>query len=301
MGRWLIQLCLAVAACAAAPEPAGVALPIRSVTLDGNSFAYVESGGGPPLIFVHGGFQDYRMWLPALGQFGTAFRAITYSRRNHFPNAADTDGLPDFAADEHAADLQRLVEAMNLGRVHLVAHSSGAHAALFFAARRPDMVRSLTIVEPPASALLGDTPEDKAALASFNDRFALALVALRNRDDMAAARQFADAVGGPGTYERRSPAQRAMMIDNIAAHVADARAKRVRPRFTCDMAARITAPVLLINGTRSPAFFHRVADRLSACLPHDERTEINASHTVPTENPRAFYDAVRRFLDKQPR
>lgn len=163
------------------------------------------------------------------------------------------------------------------------------------------MIRSLTVVEPPASALLGDSPEDKSASASFGSRFAQALTALRSRDDLAAVRHFADAIGGPGTYDRRSEAHRAMMIDNVAAHVADARTQAARPRFTCDMAAWITAPVLLINGSRSPSYFHRIADRLSACLPNDKRIKIKASHTVPAENPQAFHKMVRGFLNKQRR
>jgi non-heme chloroperoxidase len=296
--RRLIAFCLVATACAPVSGVSEQVPRPKSVVIDGTQLAYVDMGRGDPLLFVHGGFQDYRMWSPAMRQVGRGYRAIAYSRRNHFPNRVNPDGLPDFAADQHGADLEHMVGALGLGQVHLVAHSSGAHAALFFAAKRPDQVRTLIIVEPPAAGLLTASAEDHSSMADFNGRFGQALAALRKGDDDAAVRLFADAVGGPGTYDRRTADQRAMMIDNIAAHVADARSRQARPRFTCEMAAKIHAPVLLINGTRSPAFFHRIADRLAACLPNEQRIAIVSSHTVPSENPRAFHTALNRFLRK---
>jgi non-heme chloroperoxidase len=296
MDRRLAAFCLALAGCAAVPGPSQPAPSLKFVTIDGDALAYVQTGAGDPLLFVHGGFQDYRMWQSAMREFSRSYRTIAYSRRNHYPNRVDVDGLPDSAADQHGADLEQMVEALGPGPIHLVAHSAGAHAALFFAAKRPDLIRTLVIVEPPAAALLTNADDDVSAMAEFNGRFGQAMAALRGGDVPSAVRLFADAVGGPGTYERRTPSQRAMMIDNVAAHVADARTGRPRPRFTCEMAKRISAPVLLVNGSRSPAFFHHIADRLSACLTNVKRIAIDSSHTVPSENPRAFHQALRTFL-----
>ena len=64
------------------------------------------------------------------------------------------------------------------------------------------------------------------------------------------------------------------------------------------MARRITAPTLISNGDRSPAFFHAVADQLAGCLPHGERASFHASHTVPLEAQRDFDAAVLRFFGK---
>ncbi|WP_375293172.1 alpha/beta fold hydrolase [Bradyrhizobium sp. sGM-13] len=57
---------------------------------------------------------------------------MAYSRRNHFPNEASPEGMPDGAADAHGEDLAAFVRALGLSKVRIVAHSSGAHAALFF-------------------------------------------------------------------------------------------------------------------------------------------------------------------------
>jgi non-heme chloroperoxidase len=278
------------------PVPIGVAtLPIA-----GEPLAFIETGRGEPLVMIHGGFQDYRMWLPFVPALSRNHRVIAYSRRNHHPNPADPNGTPDFAADDHAEDLLKLVMAFRLGPVHLVGHSSGASTALFFAARHPELVRSLVIVEPPVASLLTSAPQDEQAAKTFMVELGKALGALRKRD-LSAVRLFADAVGGPGTYERRTAEQKAMMLDNLAAHIADATAKRQRPDFTCAMAQRIRVPVLLVSGTRSPAFFHRIVERLSACLPNERRAAILSSHTVPGENPAAFQQNVLTFLQQQRR
>ena len=110
---------------------------------------------------------------------------------------------------------------------------------------------------------------------------------------------WVDGVGGPGVYERRSEAHKRMYLDNVASARADAITTRPRPIFTCDMAKRIAVPTLLTNGERSPRLFHRVLDELEKCLPNRERVKIAASsHTVPSENPSAYDQAVLAFFAK---
>ena len=131
---------------------------IKRISANGTELAYVELGKGDPIIFVHGGLQDYRMWSEHLPKFADRYRAIAYSRRNHFPSDVSPDGMPDGAADAHGEDLAAFVRALGLSKVRIVAHSAGAHAALFFAATHPDMIVSLALNEPPATGLLAGVP-----------------------------------------------------------------------------------------------------------------------------------------------
>src|SRR6185437_3464472 len=107
------------------------------------------------------------------------YRVIAYSRRNHFPNSTSNDGLPDGAADKHGEDLAAFVTALGVKQANIVAHSSGAHAALFFASNHPEMVRALVINEPPASALIAGTPAGADVLKAWGARFAPSQEALR--------------------------------------------------------------------------------------------------------------------------
>jgi non-heme chloroperoxidase len=272
---------------------------IKRVSANGTELAYVETGNGEPVIFVHGGLQDYRMWLPHLPKFAERYRAIAYSRRNNFPNEVSPEGMPDGAADAHGDDLAALVRALGLSKVRIVAHSSGAHAALFFAALYPDMVVSLALNEPPAAGILAGIPDVADMLKEWGKGMAPAREALKAGDVTAGIPLFVNAVGGPGAYDRRSDSDKKMNLDNVASYQADATTTRPRPVFTCDMAKAINAPTLLSDGERSPRFFHRIIDQLEVCLPVYERIVISgSSHTVPSENPEAYDQAVLAFLMK---
>ncbi|MBR0773296.1 alpha/beta hydrolase [Bradyrhizobium diazoefficiens] len=270
---------------------------VKQVNVGGTTFAYVEAGQGDPVVLVHGGLQDYRMWNSHLPVFAKGYRVIAYSRQNHFPNATSKDGLPDGAADAHGEDLAAMLSGLGIKRAHIVAHSAGAHAALFFAANHPGMVRTLVINEPPAAALLTGTVGGADVLNEWVARFASTRNAFQKGDIDAGLRLFADAVGGPGTYDRRSEGEHQMMADNAWSAVADAITTRPRPVFTCDMAKRISAPTLVTNGERSPVYFHRIVDELVRCLPQPTRVEIpGSSHSVPGEAPQAYDEAVLGFI-----
>lgn len=169
------------------------------------------------------------MWKTHVAVFAKRYRVIAYSRRNHFPNAVSGDSTPDVAADIHGEDLAQLVKALGLSRVHVVAHSSGAHSALFFEANYPDLIRTLVMNEPNATGLLKTASGGAETMKDFGSRVAPAREAFRSGDLERALRLFADAVGGPGTYDRRSEEERGMMTDNALAHVADATTSRPRP------------------------------------------------------------------------
>ena len=185
---------------------AGVAVASQSapkhVAVNGTELTYVEAGTGRPLLLVHGGMQDYRMWLDHLAALSRKYRVIAISRRNHFPGAVSAEGAPDGAADLHADDLAGVVKGLGLDRVDVVAHSAGAHAALFFASQHPALVRTLIVNEPPASAMLTTTPEGLATLKEFDTHLSSARAALRAGEIDLGMRLFADAVGGPGTLDR---------------------------------------------------------------------------------------------------
>lgn len=272
---------------------------VERVAANGTELAFVEAGRGAPVVLVHGGLQDYRLWQAHLGVLGQRYRVIAYSRRNHFPNGVSADGISDMMGDVHGDDMAGVIEGLALGRVHVVAHSGGALAALFFAASHPDLIRTLVVNEPPATGLLLNAEGGAEVVAEFGTRMGPVREAFRGGDLQRGLRLFADGVGGPGTYDRRSEAERRMMMDNALERVADARQSSQPPTFTCAMGKRITAPTLLMNGAQSPAIFHRIVDELEHCIANRERVVIpDASHTVPGENPKGFNDAVLAFLAK---
>jgi non-heme chloroperoxidase len=288
-------LCLVAAAVIGAGATSGTA-QVRTIDVGDTTLTYVEAGRGEPVVLVHGGMQDYRLWLPHLKALSARFRVIAYSRRNHYPGAVSRDGWADTASDLHGEDLARLVSALRLGRVHVVAHSSGAHAALFFASAHPDMVKSLAVNEPPASGMLSGSAEGLAVARGFAAKLAPSRDAFRSGDLASGVRLFSEVVSGPNAFDGRSAVVRDMMMANAVAHQADAVSERPRPTFTCEMARRISAPTLISNGDRSPNFFHVITDQLAICIPTNERATFHASHTVPIEDSAAYDRSILAWL-----
>lgn len=103
---------------------------------------------GLPALFVHGNWSTHRWWIPtitALARELPDHRFIAYDLRGR----GDTEG-PDhgYSIAELADDLARLLDALELERVHLVGHSLGTAIAIELALADPGRVASLVMVAP---------------------------------------------------------------------------------------------------------------------------------------------------------
>ena len=260
---------------------------VKHVTANGADFAYVEAGRGDPLLLIHGGGADFRFWDSRMAVLSKDRRVIAYSRRNHFPNAVSAEDTPDNNGDIHGEDAAALIGMLGLSRVQVIGHSSGALTALYLAANHPDLVRTLVVNEPNAVGLGGT----KSLLADAT------VEAFRSGNLERAVPLFFDTTGGPRTWERKSEAERRINMDNALSMAADYLSSRPRPLFTCEMAQRIRAPTLLLNGERSPEFFHRIIGELKRCVPSNEHIVIPlASHNTFDQNPKAVDEVVFGFL-----
>ena len=111
--------------------------------------AYDIAGVGPPIVLVHAGIADRRMWDPQWPAFASVGRAVRYDARGY------GETLPPAGPWSHHADLLALIDELGLGRVALVGTSMGAGIAVEAALARPRAVASLLLVAP-GGALLGE-------------------------------------------------------------------------------------------------------------------------------------------------
>jgi pimeloyl-ACP methyl ester carboxylesterase len=107
-----------------------------------SEIAVVREGEGPEILLVHGGASPPRTWA-GLESLALRWTLAYVYRRGYPPSPPEPDGRHDFDVD--AADILGLLGA----RPHVVAHSYGTLGSAIAAARAPEQVRSLTLIEPP--------------------------------------------------------------------------------------------------------------------------------------------------------
>ena len=264
---------------------------IRHVNANGADFAYVEKGRGTPILLVHGSLGDFSTWSGQMDALARNHRVIALSRRYHWPNVLKEEPK-DYTPQLHAQDVDALIRALKLAPVHLVGHSYGGFICAYVAKDHPELIRSLTLIEPPIFSFLPPRPEPPPFVTAALNLFA------RGEDD-SAVKSFISGVHGPGSFERLSPEIQKHMLLNAREMRAELRMPpdRFFPAFTCDDARQIQAPVFLVKGAKSPDFLRAILDQLHTCMPSSIETEIpNVSHGVPYENPQAFNAALLQFL-----
>jgi pimeloyl-ACP methyl ester carboxylesterase len=115
---------------------------------DGTPIAYWRSGDGPPLVLVHGSFDDHNVWAPVLPAFEERFTVYAVDRRGR---GGSGDGT-GHSLESEAADIAEVVESIgSQEEVNLLGHSYGGVCALE-AARRATNVRRLVLYEPAVPA-----------------------------------------------------------------------------------------------------------------------------------------------------
>src|SRR2546425_7010514 len=107
-----------------------------------------EHGSGRPLVLVHGlGGTGAAIWKHLIGPLARELRVVVYDLRGSGRSEV-TPGRT--TVEEHAADLEALIERLELDRVLLMGHSLGGSIVLRHAADQPERVAAAVSVAGPA-------------------------------------------------------------------------------------------------------------------------------------------------------
>ena len=250
----------------------------RNIQVAGRRLRYLELGEGEdvPALLLHGFGADLNTWMFTQPPLAATRRTVALDLPGHGGSAkevgaGDPEGLTD-AVDG-------ALEALGIGRAHLVGHSMGGAIAALVALRRPERVNSLTLI---ASAGLG--PEING---SFIDGF---IRASRRRE---AAEVLGVLVDDPALVSRAmvDDVLRYKRLDGVTTALAKiAEAWFAGGRQSLDLTGRISAltmPVQLVWGhndriipvAHAEALANRLPVRIldaAGHLPHMEKAgEVN--------------------------
>ena len=181
--------------------------------------------------------------------------------------------------------------------IDVIGHSFGATVALRLAVESPELVRSITMIEPVYfAALLADDPDQQAGYDSSHRPFADAFA---SGDTMKAARVF-NRDWGDGTRWDDIPqttrdymAARMHFVIGSSAFIRDDSSGLLAN----NLFARATMPGVLVHGGTSPPVSAQINASLARRMPQLEVVEIeNAGHMAPLTHPAEVAKVVRKLI-----
>ncbi|AKI99728.1 alpha/beta fold hydrolase [Archangium gephyra] len=111
--------------------------------MNGARLHYELQGDGFPVVLLHGGLLDLRLWDTQVGPLAQHFTTLRYDQRG-FGRTVAPEGQP-YAPHE---DLRALLDHFSMDRAHVVGLSFGGRVALDFALAFPERVSCLVLVAP---------------------------------------------------------------------------------------------------------------------------------------------------------
>jgi pimeloyl-ACP methyl ester carboxylesterase len=212
------------------------------------------------LVFVHGSVVGAAATWRAQQPLGERFELVLVERPG-YPPGTDVERV-DFEQD--AALVADLLEAGD----HLVGHSYGGVIALLAAARRPELLRSLTVIEPPAFGVARGIPAADEFMARIEEHWTNG-----PRDPSEFLRGFLAIVGlstPPGNFTPELlQGARMLMVERSPAEAV----------IPLDELARAAFPKLVVSGGHSPAF-EALCDVLEERLGAERAVLPGAGHSV---------------------
>jgi non-heme chloroperoxidase len=256
---------------------------LKNIEINGRQLHYVEQGEGqPPVVFIHGGLDDYRCWQFQMDYFSNKYHAISYSRRFAYPNKWIGNVVTDNTIEDNAKDLAELIRKLDVAPVHLVGASYGAFIALYCAYRNPELAKTIVLGEPPIVEFLArsNLKDDVELLQGLRTRVQSPTQdAFKTGDLKKAVRTFIDGVMDMENFFDQIPEEgKQSLIDNAKSLEGEFE-PALPPSFTIEDIKHIIIPTLLVKSELSPKWLLRIVDILSDNMPYTEQIVIpNVSH-----------------------
>lgn len=260
-------------------------LPVRDTQL-----YYEDSGGdGPVVLFSHGLLWSGAMFAAQVEALRADYRCITYDHRGQGQSASPTErSVPiETATDDAIA----LIEALKLPPLHFCGLSMGGFVGMRIAARRPELLRSLTLMETTADPEPAENVPKYKRLAFVARWFGLSLVATPVMKIM-----FSRSFLSDPSRTAQVAAWRARLVANRRDIVAAVYG--VIEREGCaELLPRITAPTLILVGEEDVATVPARSERIQRAIAGSTLVRVPAAgHTSSVENPGPINAALRDFL-----
>jgi len=252
---------------------------------------FVDDGGGdgPPVLFMHGFLFDGRQFQAQVDALRGDYRCVTIDFRGQGRSRPARGG---YQLERQAADVVSVIRRLGLASVHLVGLSMGGFVGMRLAARQPELVRSLTLINTSAAPHARLKHPKHASLAAVARMVGLSPLTAAVEQEMYGP----DFLGDPQREQERqvwrarwAAADRASLVRGLLGFL-------VRPDMRPEL-GDIAAPTLVIAGAQDvslPAHYSREMHGLIRGSRYVELARVG--HSSPVEAPEEVTHALASFL-----
>ncbi len=278
----------------------------RIAGADGLEIHVLEwSTEGVPLILLHGHGNEAHLWDDFVPKITEHYRVLALDQRGHGDSDWDPEGRYD--AEHMASDLEAVLDAFEIDRFVLVGFSMGGRVSMTFASRHPERLAGLVLVDigpeidrRGAMRIGGEMADPRNPTFSSIEEYARMLSINYPAGQPEALMRMAryglrKGKGDEGRYSlKMDPKLRSDRPD-------DAESIAKEEAFTqlqWDALAKLPCPALVVRGAASDILSPEIADKMvEEVIPNATLAVVpQAAHSVATDNPEGFAEAVCGFV-----
>jgi pimeloyl-ACP methyl ester carboxylesterase len=260
----------------------------RVIELPGRRMRYLEAGAGWPAVLIHGFPLSADMWRPQLERVPDGWCFIAPDLRGFGGQALPP--ATQLTMDEFAADVEALLNHLELERAMIGGISMGAYVTFALLRRAPERFSGLVLADTRSQA---DTPEGRQARQAMSEL-------VRKDGPPAVADQMIPKLLGETTRRERPEVValvRRLILANHATGLDGAiHAMMTRPDSTADL-ARISVPAFVVVGEEDVLTPVADGEAMHRAITRSRLVVLpGAGHLSNLETPDDFSEALGNFL-----
>lgn len=264
----------------------------RHLTVNGTALWVEDAGGdGPPLLFSHGLLMSGRMFDAQVAALQGRYRCIRWDHRGQ-GRSADVSGRA-ISIEQVTDDAVALIRALALPPAHFVGLSMGGFVGMRLAARHPELLRSLTLLDTSADAEPAENVPRYRLLNALTRWLGIRWVVGRVMPIMFGRTFLSDpAKAADRAHWRAQLAGNRPSIYRAVNGVVEREA--VAPEL-----GKIRCPTLVLVGEEDVATVPAKSERICALIAGADLVRIpGAGHSSSVEQPAAVTAALDAFLHR---
>lgn len=264
----------------------------KFLDINGVKIKYAEYGQGFPVVFVHAGIADSRMWDEQIEPFSQHYRVITYDLRGYGQSS------PAAGTYSHHEDLFALLDHLAVKRFALVGCSIGGGVVMDAALAAPDRVAAVVVVAGMANGLDLDIDFEEPQQVE-------ALEAAFKANDLETVNElevqiFVDGFNQPAGRADAAVREKVREMNAIAlkneAGSPDAKRKVLEP-YAGTRLGEFQMPLLFITGGLDEPVVRQVVEYMLPQISQAQHVGIEGSAHLPSmQTPGEFNQIVLDFL-----